>query len=264
MAETRSDAAAGASDGGVGLDRVWQSPVLADRYLTRVRQRIPYGLDQLDVMMRVVRAAEKEVTSFLDLGCGDGILASLLLAAYPRAQAALVDFSAPMLAAAKARLGEYGEQVAYLPLDYGDPDWRRQLGGLAPFDAIVSGYSIHHQPDGRKRQLYGEILDLLRPGGTFVNVEHVASETAWVSHLSDELFIDTSYRALAGEGRTRAQVATEFYDRPDKAANLLTPVEVQCGWLRDLGFVDVSCYFKVFELAVFGGRKPGAVRQGAR
>jgi hypothetical protein len=26
--------------------------------------------------------------------------------------------------------------------------------------------------------------------------------------------------------------------------------------LRDIGFVDVDCYFKVFELAVFGGRKP--------
>ncbi|HMQ52517.1 MAG TPA: class I SAM-dependent methyltransferase, partial [Anaerolineae bacterium] len=32
--------------------------------------------------------------------------------------------------------------------------------------------------------------------------------------------------------------------------------ETQCAWLRQLGFADVDCYFKIFELAVFGGRRP--------
>jgi hypothetical protein len=26
--------------------------------------------------------------------------------------------------------------------------------------------------------------------------------------------------------------------------------------LREIGYTDVDCYLKVFELAVFGGRKP--------
>jgi tRNA (cmo5U34)-methyltransferase len=258
--ERRSDSVDGTAGGGARLDRAWQSAQLAERYLTRVRQRIPYVLDQLDVMMRVVQASEVEVESFVDLGCGDGILASLLLAAYPRARAALVDFSLPMLDAARERLGDFGEQIAYLPLDYGDPDWWRGLVDLAPFDAIVSGYSIHHQPDERKRQLFGEIYDLLRPRGVFVNVEHVASESDWVARLNDDLFVDASYRALAGEGWTRERVEAEYYDRSDKVANLLAPVEQQCEWLRQIGFVDVSCHFKVFALAVFGGRKvPGTM-----
>jgi hypothetical protein len=29
----------------------------------------------------------------------------------------------------------------------------------APFDAIVSGYSIHHQPDSRKREIGYEEVD---------------------------------------------------------------------------------------------------------
>jgi len=33
-------------------------------------------------------------------------------------------------------------------------------------------------------------------------------------------------------------------------------VESQLDWLRELGFADVDCFFKAFELAVFGGRKP--------
>ena len=32
--------------------------------------------------------------------------------------------------------------------------------------------------------------------------------------------------------------------------------EVFAHWLRQIGFQDVDCYFKAFELALFGGRKP--------
>ena len=53
----------------------------------------------------------------------------------------------------------------------------------------------------------------------------------------------------------RAEVETNYYNRPDKAANILAPVELQCQWLREIGFTDVDCYLKIFELAVFGGRK---------
>jgi tRNA (cmo5U34)-methyltransferase len=30
-------------------------------------------------------------------------------------------------------------------------------------------------------------------------------------------------------------------------------VEDQCRWLRDIGFAEVDCFWKYFELAVFGG-----------
>ena len=45
-------------------------------------------------------------------------------------------------------------------------------------------------------------------------------------------------------------------NRPDKDANILLPVEVQCDWLREIGYEEVDCYFRVYELAVFGGRHP--------
>ena len=59
-----------------------------------------------------------------------------------------------------------------------------------------------------------------------------------------------------GSTRTRDDVAAEYFNRPDKAANILAPLERQCEWLRAIGFTDVDCYFKSFELAVFGGRRP--------
>jgi hypothetical protein len=31
---------------------------------------------------------------------------------------------------------------------------------------------------------------------------------------------------------------------------------VQCQWLQEIGFGDVDCFFKLFQLALFGGQKP--------
>jgi len=259
-------------------DRVWQTAELTQTYLEGVRGAIPQAEVQLEVMLRLIEAAGVEVTAVLDLGCGDGILGQLVLDRYPAAHGVFLDFSAPMLAAAAKRLAGYGN-VTLVEADYGVKGWEEGKRGLGDwetgpvqspnrsvpqsqvqqlFDVIVSGYSIHHQPDGRKQELYAELFNLLRPGGIFINIEHVASDSAWGKGVFDEMFIDalTSYHQQNGKGQSRAVLAQDFYNRPDKGANILAPVEVQCDWLRQIGFERVDCYQKLFELAVFGGVKP--------
>jgi hypothetical protein len=60
-----------------------------------------------------------------------------------------------------------------------------------------------------------------------------------------------------GTSKTQEQIALEYYHRPDKTANILAPMEDQCQWLREIGFEHVDCYFKILELALFGGKRPG-------
>jgi SAM-dependent methyltransferase len=238
-------------------DAVWQSDALVQKYLTGVRSAIPLAAEQIEVMLRLIEGSCDEVRSFLDLGCGDGVLGAAILDRYPDARGAFVDFAPAMITAAQEQLRDRSAHLTFLTLDYVDASWLHGVSGHAPFDAIVSGFSIHHQADARKRESYGELYDLLAPGGVFVNVEHVASATPWVADVFDKLFIDSLVRLheQQGTGRSREQVASDFYNRPDKAANILAPVETQCEWLREIGFVDVDCYFKIFELAVFGGRR---------
>jgi SAM-dependent methyltransferase len=164
-----------------------------------------------------------------------------------------------MLSAATKRLANY-DNVTLVEADYGATGWQKivnRQSKIVNFDVIVSGYSIHHQPDVRKREIYAEIFDLLRPGGIFINIEHVVSHSVWGKGVFDEMFIDAlhGYHQQNGKGQSRADIAHDFYNRPDKEANILAPVEAQCDWLRQIGFERVDCYQKLFELAVFGGVK---------
>ena len=238
-------------------DEVWKLPAIVNRYLS-YRAAIPLAQEQIGVMMSILKSGAKPVESFIDLGCGDGILGAAILGEFPFARCAFVDFSEPMLEQAREQLKDYAGQLMFANLDYGDPAWVSRMQAYGPFDAIVSGYSIHHQPDARKRELYEEIYALLRPGGWFVNIEHISSAAQLNIDLFEHHYVSSRYAIERQNGGTRTfeQLADEYKNRPDKAANILAPVELQCDWLREIGYEEVDCYFRIYELAVFGGRKP--------
>jgi tRNA (cmo5U34)-methyltransferase len=238
-------------------DTVWKSPELVQTFLTGVRGALPMAREQIDVMLRLLVTGGRPVERFLDLGCGDGILGAAILDSFPAARGVLADFSPAMLDAAKTRLAAHAARLRLVEVDYARSDWTELVGADGPFDAVVSGFSIHHQPDERKRLIYQQIHGLLAPGGWFIHVEHVASPTPWLTQVWDECLIDHLWEAQrrVKPGIGRADVARDYVHRPDKAANILSPVGEQCDWLLQIGFEDVDCYFKIFEMAVFGGRK---------
>ncbi len=166
----------------------------------------------------------------LDLGTGDGRLLSLLCSGRPEMLGVGVDFSELMLAAAGERFA--GDRRITLVMH----DLARPLPALGRFDAVVSSMAIHHLEHKRKRSLYGEIFDLLEPGGIFANFEHVASPTRRL-HLAFFAAIDEPL---------------EYEDPSDR----LLDVESQLVWLREAGFDDVDCYWKWLEMALLIGIKP--------
>ena len=238
-------------------DEVWKLPAIVNRFLS-YRAAIPLAQEQIGVMISILKSRKEPVESFLDLGCGDGILGAAILGEYPTARGVLADFSEPMLEQARELLKDDADQIALENLDYGNPAWVDKMQAYSPFDVVVSGYSIHHQPDGRKWQLYEEIFSLLGPHGWFINIEHVSSAAQLNIDLFENHYITARHILEQNNGGTRTfdQLAEEYENRSDKAANILAPVELQCDWLREIGYEEVDCYFRIYELAVFGGRKP--------
>lgn len=235
----------------------WQTEELATAFLQGVRSAIPGADLQLAVMGKVVQLWCESPSVILDLGCGDGILGRYLMERFPNAAGIFADFSAPMLEAAKAATTDLSKATV-VKTDFSEASWLDTVKGYGPFDVVVSGFAIHHQPDGRKREIYREIFRGLKPGGVFLNLEHVASLTLAGERLFDEFFIDHLYQfhCHTSPEKSRQEVADTYYRRPDKQENILAPVEAQCDWLRQIGYADVDCFYKTFELAIFGGRKP--------
>ena len=240
------------------LPPAWQREKTVQWYLASVRGAIPFARDQFAIMLQIVENGRQPVRRFLDLGAGDGILSAVLLARYPAAEPVLVDFSPPMLAAARERLAPLAIQSTFLEADLATPAWRDAVAAYAPFDAVVSSFAIHHLEDERKRALYGELLDLLAPGGTFAQIEHISADTAWMARAFEEGMIDAiwEYGRRSDQPLTRDAAAAAYTNRLDRDANRLAPLDAQCAWLRDAGYVEVTAPFRWYEIAVFGGYRP--------
>lgn len=236
--------------------QTWQQNDLAENFLDEIRDAIPLAAEQLDVLKRVVRHALPKVGRLLDLGCGDGIVGRTLADVYPQASPVFLDYSEYMIEAARMKAGN--DLAAFVVQDLAKKEWTGSVAGRGPFDLIVSSLAIHHLTDERKQELYQEIFDLLAPGGLFLNLEHVSENSGWAKRAYDDLFVDTlwaNHRKQGGE-KTRDEIDAAWQNRLGKSQDLTVPVELQCEWLRRIGFADVDCFFKIFELALFGGKKP--------
>jgi tRNA (cmo5U34)-methyltransferase len=205
----------------------WTSIEHVDRYLARADE-FPRRAEGESVLLEQVPT---DVERVLDLGTGDGRLLAQLQADRPAMSGVGVDFSEVMLAAARKRFGGDGR------IELVEHDLCEALPEQRQFDAVVSSFAIHHLEHERKRSLYGEAFDLLRPGGVFANFEHVASATRRL-HL---VFFEAIEEPIENE------------DPSDR----LLDVETQLGWLREIGFDDVDCYWKWLEMALLVGVKPG-------
>jgi tRNA (cmo5U34)-methyltransferase len=237
--------------------QVWRDATLATKFLEGIRGGVPFAVEQIDLMLRIVQAAGVRVDRVLDIGCGDGILGRALLERFPQAHGTFLDLSPAMVIAAGDKLRALADRVVVVQGDFGHSGWVELVQACGPFDVVVSGYAIHHQTDERKRALYAEIYDLLAPHGLLLNMEHVSSHSPWAEQAFNDMMIDSlwDYHQRQGSALTREDVARQFVQRDDWSANILAPLDDQCQWLREIRYVDVDCFFKAFELAIFGGRK---------
>jgi tRNA (cmo5U34)-methyltransferase len=205
---------------------LWSSTEHALDYLSRA-DAIPHRTEGEAVLLEFV---PKDAARILDIGTGDGRLLALLKVDRPEAECVGLDFSPAMLAEAKSRfVGDPTVQIVEHNLEY-------RLPSLGYFDAIVSCFAIHHVGDTRKRGIYSEVYRALKPGGIFLNLEHVASSTASLH----EAFL------------RRLNLTRETED----PSNQLTDLKTQLSWLREIGFTDVDCHWKWLELALIAGVKP--------
>lgn len=233
----------------------WERKEKLFKYIDGVRQFFPLANEQLDTISRIIEKYNPSINNFLDLGCGDGFLGDFIYQLYPDAQGVFLDCSNEMISKARQKVRLDGSE--FIVKDFGDANWFNTIKTTNKFDLIISGFSIHHIEDEQKKRLYQDIFDLLKPNGIFLNLEHVSSATDTLAELFSDLFDDAmmDYQKHIGDEKTKEEIIEIYHDANHKKLNKLAPVHEQCDWLGTIGFSDVDCYIKIFELALFGGIK---------
>lgn len=183
-----------------------------------------------------------DATQILDLGAGTGLLAALIRARFPDASLHLIDLSAAMLDKARERF-EGDTRTTFEVADY-------SVAALqGRYNAVVSALSIHHLEDDAKRALFDSIMNVLLPGGVFVNAEQVMGSTP----AREERYKREWLHKVRALGATEQQISDSlFRQQEDRCAS----VEDQMAWMRSAGFSDVDCWFKDGRFATLAGTKP--------
>jgi SAM-dependent methyltransferase len=211
----------------------WVDADRAADYLARA-DTLPHRREGEGVLVRDLAGALPG--RVLDLGCGDGRLTALVLAAFPESTAVCVDASPTMLEAVRARF-EGDARVTIVEHDFGNA-LPTEAPFDAPFAAVVSSLAIHHASDPRKRTLYAEIAGRLGPEGVVANLDVVKSPT----------------QAL--HDRWREEMGAR-----DDPTDALCEMETQLGWMREAGLADVDCIWKWRSLALMRGEHPPRSRE---
>lgn len=176
----------------------------------------------------------------IDLGAGTGLFSGLVLTRYPISYIRLVDASTAMLERARERFQDTAH-VDYVQADLAILD----LDG--PWDLVISALAIHHVSDATKQDLFARVLASLSPGGLFVNVEQVLGPT----QSAEERYARRWSEAIQDAGVPADEMA---FARERMSFDCCTSVEDQLAWLRQTGFDDVDCSFKMWRFAVLSGR----------
>lgn len=167
----------------------------------------------------------------LDIGAGTGLLSTLLLQKFPKADITLMDISENMLDVARQRFSGM-ENIFYRSGDYN----RTDIGG--PYNLVCSALSIHHLAPEDKRQLFKRIFSALKPGGLFINADQADGETLYFRLK----YLDY-WNEFLKNGPLSSGEYTEILNRRDTLDRNNTLSE-QLRWLNECGFSDVDVVYK--------------------
>jgi len=171
----------------------------------------------------------------LEVGCGDGMIWLENLARIPAGwRLTLTDFSSGMVDAARAALDDRAEYAVADVLSLPFPD--------AAFDAVIANHMLFHVED-RARAL-GEIVRVLRPGGTFrattIGLAHLrelrelvppSPDSQWAK-VRERFIIETAHDELAP-----FFVNVEIEPLPEPDALEVTELEPLLDFVRSRGDV---------------------------
>ncbi|BCB91539.1 class I SAM-dependent methyltransferase [Phytohabitans suffuscus] len=111
----------------------------------------------------------------LDLAGGTGSISLRVLRRFPGASTTLLDLDPVLRRLAAGSLEAAGGRATVVTADLRTADWLAALPHR-DFDAVLTATALHWLDPSRLTELYREIREALRPGGVFVNADHMPDD----------------------------------------------------------------------------------------
>src|SRR6266581_2614989 len=121
----------------------------------------------------------------IDLGIGTGYFTERFLNHFPNSRVLRIDGAQAMIELAKARLTSLASRVQFVVGDF------RKLQELAPgagtVDVVFSAYALHHLSRPDKERVLRRVVELLVPGGWFVNADLIVADSPELENRLQEI-----------------------------------------------------------------------------
>lgn len=217
---------------------------------------VPRRREMLATLVSLVPFSPGEAFRIVELGAGDGRLASALLECFPRATLVALDGSESMRREAAGRLARFGDRARVASFDLATLDWWEVVFGA---DVVVSSLALHHLNDAKKQYVYKAIADRISERGALIIADLVEpSHQAGRSLAADGW--DASVREEA-DAVGAPELFQRFLDQRWNHFRFPDPDDQPAAlfhhlvWLKHAGFEAVDGWWMFSGHAVFGGHK---------
>jgi len=216
----------------------------------------PNRSKMVQIAIEVLPFSNTAALRAIDLGLGTGYFTEQFLNHFANSRVLGVDGAQAMVELAKERLKSLTSRVEFTIGDF------RQLQQLVPgaamADVVFSAYALHHLSRPDKETVLKHVVELLVPGGWFLNADLIVANSPELESRLQELRVagiveraSGSDNHFADSASTRRFLADLEKNERDQPLTLSEDLAV----LRSSGLKNVSALWLEYRELVSGGQK---------
>jgi tRNA (cmo5U34)-methyltransferase len=219
----------------------------------------PNRSKMVQIALEVLPISRTTALRAIDLGMGTGYFSERFLEEFPNSRVLGIDGAPAMIELAKARLKSFKSRVEFVTGDF------RKLQELAPdagtVDIVFSAYALHHLSRSDKETVLQQVVELLVPGGWFINADLIVADSPEQEGRLQQIRIaGIVERAGGADSRFADSALTRQFleDLELKEADQPLTLDEDLALLRNSGLKNVSAFWLEYRELVCGGEKCSA------
>ena len=205
------------------------SPFSSEVYDKNIRTALPYYDEFRGQILDIIEFRGKPVKEWLDLGCGTGSLAEMVLGEMPDVHFTLTDPAENMLEIAKNRLGEGIDYICAASQDLeAEPE---------KYDVITVVQSHHYLKKDERPGVLDFIHKSLKKDGIYIVFENVLQDDPEIAWFEYQRWLETRFR----KGVDRAILPT----LNERLGTVFLPITISehMELLKSAGFTKICLFW---------------------